>query len=287
MKIYGNITLSEGTDVKNLTIAHGAAYPDSPSIGELFYHSTNGLMVYNGSIWITPSSGGAALTHDNLINILGYTPLNKAGDNILDSLSFPKTTNTGLKIENQFGWKDLTGDITPRATGTNAPTLRNFIGAIREYSYIAQDQGDTRFHLPHDYVPGSDLFIHVHWGHNGTGITGTFKVDFNITYAKGHNQAAFSTPITVPVTVSNLNITSAPQYIHRVDETQLSSAGGVGGLLNTNLLEVDGVLLINYVVSSIPTISGGTSAAPFIFTVDLHYQSTGLATKNKSPNFYQ
>ena len=287
MKIYGNVTLSEGSDVKNLTVAHGSEFPVNPTVGELFYHSTYGLMVYNSSSWISISSGGDSLSYQNIVDTLGFTPLNKAGDNILSSLSFPKTAGIGLKIENQYGWKDLIGDITPRTTGTNAPTLRNFLGNIREYSYLTQDQGDTRFHLPHDYVPGSDLFIHAHWGHNGTNISGTFKIDFNVTYAKGHNQASFSAPRTISLTVPNLNISNSPQHIHRVDEVQLSAANGAGGLLNTNLFEVDGVLLINYVVTSVPVISGGTSAAPFIFTMDLHYQSTGLATKNKSPGFYQ
>ena len=285
MKIYGNVTLSEGSDVKNLTIATGSVYPSNANVGELFYHSVNGLMVHNGTTWI-PASNTSTISYQTLIDTLGYTPLNKAGDNILGSLSFPKTSGAGVKIENQYGWKDLIGDITPRSGGTNAPTLKNFIGTIREYSYIANDQGDTRFHLPHDYAPGTDLYIHVHWGHNGTNISGSFRVDFNITYAKGHNQASFSTPITETLLVSPLNITNAPQYIHRVDEIQLSSAGGVGGKLNTDLIEVDGVLLINYNVVTIPTITGGTSAAPFLFTVDLHYQSTGLATKNKAPNFY-
>ena len=285
MKIYGNVTLSEGSDVKNLTTAHGAEYPINPNIGELFFHTTDGLMVHNGSSWVAASSGAAG-SYQQIIDNLGFVPLNKAGDNILGSLSFPKTSGIGIKIENSYGWHDLTGDVTPRTGGTNAPTLRNFIGSIREYSYIANDQGDTRFHVPHDYAPGTDMFIHVHWGHNGTNISGAFRVDFTVTYAKGHNQIAFSSPLTLSMNVPSLNITNSPQYIHRVDEIQLSAAGGAGGRINTNNIEVDGLFLINYNVVTIPTITGGSSAAPFLFTVDLHYQSTGLTTKNKSPNFY-
>lgn len=286
MKIYGNVTMSEGSDIKNLTAAHGESYPDAPNIGEIFYHTTNGLSVHNGTTWIVVQGANGSITYQDIVNALGYIPLNKAGDNILGSLSFPKTSGIGIKVENQYGWRDLIGDITPRATGTNAPTLRQFIGSVREYAYIANDQGDTRFHLPHDYAPGTNLFIHAHWGHNGTAINGTFKIRFKITYAKGHNQTVFSTPIELDLTVSNLNLTNAPQYIHRVDEIQISSTDGIGGLLNTNNIEVDGLLLINYEVLSVPTITGGTSGSPFIFTVDLHYQSTGMTTLNKSPNFY-
>ena len=286
MKIYGNVTLSEGSDVKNLSVAHGPSYPTNPNIGELFYHSTDGLMVNDGNTWVSASSSADELTYQRLIDALGYVPLNSAGDTIQNSLSFPKDAGVGLKIENQYGWKDLTGDVTPRTGGTNAPTLKNFIGNIREYAYVSQDQGDTRFHLPHDYVPGSDLFIHVHWGHNGTNISGSLRVDFNVAYAKGHNQSAFNTPFTASLIVPSLNISNSPRFIHRVDEIQLSTPGGSANLLDSNQIEVDGLLLINYSVTTIPTISGGSSAAPFLFTVDLHYQSTNMATKNKSPNFY-
>lgn len=45
---------------------------------------------------------------------------------------------------------------------------------------------------------------------------------------------------------------------------------------------VDGLLLGYSKLVTLPTIPGGNL---FIHTVDIHYQSTGRATKNKSPNF--
>ncbi len=286
MKIYGDISLSEGSDFKNLTVDSGSSFPANPTQGELFYHTTNGLCVYTGTAWVTASSSGN-LTNEQVLVAIGYTPLNKNGDNILGSLSFPKTSGVGVKIEDSYGWKDLIGDVSPKAGSGAAPTQKNFMTNIRGWSYSANDQFDCAFHIPHDYAPGTDLFVHVHWGHNGTNISGTARFDLWATYAKGHQQQAFSAAKNTPVIVSGLNIANTPQYLHRVDETQLSTPGGSASQLDTAQIEVDGLILISGTVTTIPSISGSaTSNAPFIFTVDLHYQSTGLPTKNKAPNFY-
>lgn len=220
-------------------------------------------------------------------NNLNYIPVNKAGDSMTDSLSLPKAAGKGLLIEGTHGWKDLIGDITPRSSGSLAPLLKNYIGNIRDWSYSASDQGDCRFHVPHDYVPGTDLFIHVHWSHNGTNVSGTLKIDFFVTYAKGHQQAVFPSTVNPTLTVASLNITNTPRHMHRVDEIQMSATGGSATLLDTSQIEVDGMILINYVVTTIPSITGSTYAnTPYIFGIDLHYQSNGTSTKNKSPSFY-
>jgi hypothetical protein len=126
------------------------------------------------------------------------------------------------------------------------------------------------------------MFIHLHWSHNGTAISGTFNVAYHINYAKGHNQMIFGTEVTINQSISTPNITTIPRYMHRIDEIQITGSG----LLDKSLIEVDGILTIAVIVTGIPAISGGSPNLPTLFTVDLHYQSTGIATKNKSPNFY-
>ena len=85
-----------------------------------------------------------------------------------------------------------------------------------------------------------------------------------------------------------VSITGTPRYRHRIDEIQLSSKTPTAEQLNTADLEIDG-LIIGSLTMGIPTnsFSGGTpDEAVYIFTIDLHYQSTGIGTKNKAPNFY-
>lgn len=235
---------------------------------------------------IQNSEGGDALSLTDVTDALGFTPLNKSGDSITGSLSFSNEPGTALKIDNGYGWHDLVGNATPRPQGLDAPSLAEFRGIVTEYAYNVNDVGDLRFHIPHDYLPNSNMFIHVHWGHNGTNISGTFAADFTITYAKGHQQALFDVPVVVSLIVPNLSIANTPQYMHRVDEVQMSTVGGSANLIDSSLIEPDGILLIHFTTSIIPSISNGTMNRPFVFTVDIHYQSTSLPTKNKSPNFY-
>lgn len=212
-------------------------------------------------------------------------------NNINGTLNLQKDTGKGIQIENAYGWRNLIGDITPRQSGTEAPTLATLVASgsnlLKAYTYQAADKGDCIFHIPHDYAPGTDIFIHSHWTHNGTNISGALQIDFIATFAKGHQQASFHTPKVCPLNVTGLNITNCPTLMHRVDEVQLSTAGGSSSMLDTSLIEVDGLILVTFVVNTIPSISGSSySNRPYLLTVDLHYQSTGIPTKNKSPSFY-
>lgn len=184
-------------------------------------------------------------------------------------------------------WKDLLGDITPKTSGVGAPALSAFRGGnVRGFAYSAGDDGDAVFHIPHDYAPGTDLHLHLHWAHNGTTIAGSLIVDFYLTYAKGHNQADFPVEITSQLTVATPNIATVPRYRHRVDEIQISAASPSGSQIDTALIEPDGIIIVHFDTNTIPTITGGSPNEPFFITLDLHYQSNIVGTANKVPNFY-
>jgi hypothetical protein len=206
------------------------------------------------------------------------------------NLELPKAPGIGLKVDvvnPTFGWRDLLGEINPRSTGPGRPTLSVFRGgSTREFAFSAGDEMDFSFHVPHDYVPGTDVFSHVHWAHNGTAISGNIVWDFFTTYSKGHGQAAFPAEKNLTLTYSTVNIATTPRYQHRIDEIQLSVPGGSATEIDTDLLEPDGVILMHINQTTIPAITGGSPNDPFILFVDIHYQSTGMATKKKSPDFY-
>lgn len=211
----------------------------------------------------------------------------KTGDIVMD-----KTAGIGIRVDTTtptFPWHDKEGNFIPDIAGADAPNLTVFRGgACRALLFTAGGGGnkvDISFHMPHDWAVGTDLFLHIHWFHNGTAISGNFTPTISTSYAKGHNQANFSTEKNPVFTVATPNIATIPQYRHRVDEIQISSAGGSATLLDTSILEPDGIIMVNITTATIPTITGG-SAGVFIPQVDLHYQSTNIGTKQKSPNFY-
>ena len=209
---------------------------------------------------------------------------------IFFNIVIPKASGNGIKVDTEnptFPWMDMLGPVRPKATGAGSPTLAVFRGGnVRMYAYALGDDGDGEFHIPHDWVPGTDLFLHIHWGHNGTSISGSLKVDFSISYAKGHNQANFTAEIVPSISFNSVNIATTPQYRHRIDEIQLSATAPTATQLDTATIETDGLILFHYDVSAIPTIGGGSPNKPFILFIDLHYQSTGIGTKQKSPDFW-
>jgi len=216
------------------------------------------------------------------------TAIQGAGTWVID-----KASGSGIKVDTTtptYPWQDMIGIIMPDQQGANAPTLGAFIGgSVRRYFFSATDKADCEFHIPHDYVPGTDLYIHHHWSHNGTNISGTNTVTYAFTYAKGHNQgdsSEFTAEKTFDVSDTNISINTHRRYGHFISEAQLSTTGGSATQLNTTDLEVDGVIGVNITQKTIPTITGGSVAEPAIFFVDIHYQSTGIGTKQKSPPFW-
>lgn len=227
-----------------------------------------------------------ATQHSNLNDAVEALEAKVGIDASTDPDSIEYRVNTLESVPTRDGWRDLIGDITPKTTGPGSPTLGNFRGDVRGFFYSGGDDGDAIFHVPHDYVPGTDLYLHLHWSHNGTGISGGLTVSYFITYAKGHQQASFPAQVIPQLVVAGLNITNTPQYRHRVDEIQVSSATPSGTLFDTNAIEVDGLILVHYDVAAIPSITGGSPNEPILFTLDLHYQSNSSGTLNKAPNFY-
>ena len=206
-----------------------------------------------------------------------------------DSLVLPKTSGVGIKVDEvspTFGWRDMIGNVNPKAQGAGSPSRQIYrAGTIGQYAFIANDVFDSEFHILHDYLPGSDLYWHIHWSHNGTAITGNVVFTSYVTYAKGYNQAAFGVEKAPTITYNTVNIATTPQYQHRIDEIQLSTPGGAADKLNSTDIEVDGIILITTKVTTLPTITGGNL---FIHFADFHYQSTGvMGTKQRNgPNFY-
>lgn len=196
----------------------------------------------------------------------------------------PKTASTGIQLDiasPTYPWADLLTQINVRGVGAPTdPTWNIFKGVMRAYQFSIGDFVWTFLHLPHDYLPGSDLYFHIHWAHSDPSVTtGDVTWEFITSVAKGHNQAAFSAEKTVTVTQT----ASTVQYQHLIAEAQISSVGGSATLIDNALLEPDTLILIRSRLSA-NTMNGGPE--PFVFTADLHYQSTGVGTKQKSPNFY-
>ena len=242
-----------------------------------------------GNIWGGGLSNYSKIGSGGDISLVGTAkvitnmPFANAKFPILD-----KASGNGIKVDTAtptFGFADLLGDQFSKNTGATKPTLAAYNGVVQAWKFSAGDEAYITYHIPHDYVLGTDIFLHIHWSHIGTFVTGgtlTFKA--TSVYAKGHNQAAFA----APVSGTFAGTASTTQYQHILTEVQYSASSPSGLQVDTDLLEPDGVIELTFEVDANNlTVSEGAVPDPFIHYVDVHYQTTGLiGTKAKAPDFY-
>ena len=188
-------------------------------------------------------------------------------------------TKVGLDLSTpEWGWRDLTG-VVSTSLSLLPPTAAVYLGGIRQRQFTVGDDSTIEFHIPHDYIPGTDLFIHAHWSHTSAGVTsGGVTWQFECMSAKGHNTDAFYTPVLISVTQA----ASTVRYQHMIAETQASAPASVA-LLDTDWIDVDGLMVVTCRLTG-NTMTG--TPEPFLHSVDLHYQSSNRSTLNKAPNFY-
>ncbi len=202
---------------------------------------------------------------------------------IAGNLVLPKASGNGIKVDNTtptFPWQDLFGEVKLHGVGANEPSYNVYKGGIRAYEFnTVGDEVFVEFHLPHDYVEGSNIYIHSHWSVDTASVTGSVTWDFECTYAKGHDQAAFGGNVTAQASQT----ASTTAYQHMIAEVQLSDPSPSATELDTDDLETDGLILVRVELSA-STLSGGNN--PWLHFVDVHYQSTNIGTKQKAPPFY-
>lgn len=217
-----------------------------------------------------------------------------------DNLVLPKTSGKGIMVDTSaptYGWRDILGAIETRpAAGGGATAIPDYVayrGSIYAYRFgtAAPDnhlhECFLNFHVPHDYVPSSEIYIHVHWSQitvdtGGTaGVPGVAKWYFDISYADGHGTpGGAADPFIAPFTVSITQQGSTTQYGHMIAEVQLT-----GGTLAASTVQIDGIFQVRLYrdpADAADTLDQNT----FVHFVDLHYQSTGIGTKQKAPDFY-
>lgn len=198
-----------------------------------------------------------------------------------------KTAGVGIKVDlaaPTFGFRDLLGDVFARNVGASKPSFVVYRDTLFDYQFGAGDEEFFKFHIPHDYVIGTDIFIHVHWSHTGTLVNGgTLTFEYEISYSKGYDQAAFGASVGTTFT----GTPSTTQYQQIISEVQVSAASPSASQIDSDNLEPDGVIIARIELNSNDlTVSSGGVPDPFIHYVDIHYQSTNISTKDKNAPFY-
>ena len=253
--------------------------------------------------WFQLSTDGTGISIPEITRIgdggtTNYTEISATGDiKPVGSafLIFEKASGNGIKVDQAtptFGFADLIGDQFSKNTGGTKPTLTTYNLAVEAWQFSNGDEAFVSYHIPHDYVKGTDIHLHVHWSQNAAGATGgTLDFKYTAIYAKGHNQASGSTFTSTPITAtfSSIDINDLGsgllQYQQHITEVTISAASATGALFDRDDLEPDGVIELTFEMTT--TNLTGTPSLPFIHFVDIHYQTTSIiGTKSRTPDFY-
>ena len=183
-----------------------------------------------------------------------------------------------------YGWKDLLSEATARATGPAAAPYNAYrtAGTDSVYGYELDTTARVlsgQSHMPHDWAVGTKVYMHVHWGMNfgnaaavvappGTPTPITFRLAWS--YARGYGVEAFSAPAGVDIAVTHSNI----QYSHDIAEFSDAQA-----ILPDNC-ETDGLILW-----SVRRTTAAPAYNPFVFMIDMHYQTDGRDTNERNRTF--
>lgn len=195
-----------------------------------------------------------------------------------------KVEGTGIKVDTAtptFPWRDLIGLIQPNLDHpATSPEVMEFRTGVNGYAYDALSILDTVFHIPHDWVPGHDALVHLHWG-NDTALVENDTFTVTPTAIYGDRDGTWTSPVTLAPITYTVGAGGLAQYSHIVTEVPLCDTGGSSTTLDSDAIEIDGLISITFVVTT-EAITGNL----FIFTGDIHYQSTGIGTKNNASPFY-
>lgn len=180
-----------------------------------------------------------------------------------------------------FGWRDIIGPVVSANTGASKPAFAIYRDTLKQYQFSVGDEEYFTFHIPHDYAPGTNLYIHAHWSHiDAAVLSGSVTWDFEVSYARGYDRGAFPASVICQATQD----ASFVQYQHMIAETQLSISGGSATQLDTDFIEIDGIIMgrVELTANSMTGVP-----EPFLHFIDIHYQSTGIATKLRNTPFYE
>lgn len=170
-----------------------------------------------------------------------------------------------------YGWRDLLSDALSRATGPKAAPYNVFRanGADEVFGYQLDTTARViagQSHMPHDWAVGTKVYLHCHWAADVASTSST-TFRFAWSYARGYGVEAFSAPVGVDITQAHCNI----QYGHNIAEFSDAQA-----ILPANC-ETDGLILWSLRATTIPA-----AYNPFVFMVDMHYQSDSRDTNERN-----
>jgi hypothetical protein len=187
---------------------------------------------------------------------------------------------SGLKIDKAnpvYSKSDLKGTYVVNTTGANAPSLDTFSTGRLRLGFNATDICVTEFHIEHRDVAGGQKFIHPHIqiATGATAATTNLVLSHVIKHSygsigSGETRGTSPAAITITQTITVAEINAIGSGNNQAFDVEFANSGGTGGLLNSDNFLPDDLIDVTTTVTSIPTITGGTTAKVGITPIDIH-----------------
>lgn len=166
-------------------------------------------------------------------------------------------------------WRDLLTSLQPPAAGATIPVMTTIAASGMQMPlWQLNDAMYFPWHVPHDYSPGTQVYMHVHWMTDGASAL-TVRWEFTYWYARGYSQQAYG--FGAPGTVVTVTQAPAGQYFHMIAETAAITIANLepDGLIQCRLRRIT---------------NGGPDNGNNIFAnqADLHYQANTPGTINRN-----
>lgn len=176
-------------------------------------------------------------------------------------------------LSDEEGWNDLTSEfVIGNTSPSNTPTWEDVGNGIYFANFAEGDIAFLNFHLKHDILIGSKLYIHVHFAPKGTMAAGE-TIIWSIGYVsaeRSNGQSLFGTLTTVPITYTATGTEIAGEHIVvEMSDAQAFVTPDVDALVSTKIERGNG------------TYANGV----YGITADIHYQVGRISTPNKASPF--
>jgi hypothetical protein len=181
------------------------------------------------------------------------------------ALSYGELDGNFIDLDSRttVGWQNLNGDMNIAGI-PSPPTMSVYQGVyLPSFDPDNIQECTVVFHMPHDYIPGTDIYPHGHFM-SATNGTGTLRWGFTLSFANEGD--AFTTPGTSYV---EHTMTAGMKDVHHLVETPTP--------VSIPTLSYDSIVFMR--VWRDATHVNDTYPDPiFLVQVDLYYQSQGFGT---------
>ena len=217
------------------------------------------------------------------------------GNNLIRGDAAGEGVKIGLGSTKIYGWADLKGHYVYPPTGTTAGTFETFATGITRLGFNATDIIITELHAEHievqSNITGADgrKYLHPH-PQMATGATasGSNLVLTHVimhsygSIGAGETRGASPAPITITQTITIAELNAIGSGNNKAFDIEIMNNGGTGGKLNGANLLPDDMIFVTTTVTTMPTITGGTSAKVALLPMDVHREVIdGSGTKFK------